>query len=418
MFHVSRGAVQRHSSATSIGGTSQAIRPLVELLESRQLLSVVVDEQAGMAIQGMTREELAAEQHLALISGDEQTSYAVPGEWIVSLKRNAAIFSPDGELVDLNIEWAGPTTPVAPELLAYLDKSGLGLEFEQYLGTKDAFLISAPVDLTYQQIEAALKGLDQFETVEPNGVVWAAAANDQVGTGERPGELRVIGDVGTGNPSNDTIVVRYASDPNFIEAIVNGIVQARVATSGVTSITVYGLGGNDNIDCSSLAIGANIYGGDGNDTVAGGSGADLIYGGNGDDSLAGNDGVDTIYGNFGADILMGGLQGDDLKGGLGKDTLTGGAGNDRLYGGAGTDSIHSGAGDDYVEGKGQSDTIYGGSGNDTISAGTGDDWIYVHDAGPLSFPDSVDGGEGIDSAQWDASDTLLGVERQLGWRLA
>lgn len=91
-------------------------------------------------------------------------------------------------------------------------------------------------------------------------------------------------------------------------------------------IVIYGLSGGDNIQLQgaghghhalSIAVGAVIFGGDGNDTIdargssandvlVGGAGDDLLYGGSGRNLLIGGGGSDTLYGGGGDDILIGG----------------------------------------------------------------------------------------------------------------
>ena len=327
--------------------------------------------------------------------GPINVDLAAPGDAILTLKNGGGTESVDG------------TSFSAPQV------AGVA-----------ALAFSVNPEATYQQVKDAILGGVDLKSSLTGKVATGGrlnAYNTLVRMGVSASTLIVIGDL-SGNPANDTILIRPYSNPAYIEVLINGVQQPlRLATS-VSSIEVYGLGGNDNIDFSGMSRAVNAYGGNGNDTITGGSGADLIYGGNDNDWLAGNDGVDTIYGNFGDDNLMGGLQGDDLKGGLGNDTLIGGDGNDLLYGGDGTDSIRAGAGNDYVEGKGKDDTIYGSTGNDTIDAGAGndlvygedgDDWIYVHDGVTLSFYDTVYGGAGYDRAQWDAWDSVLEVEEHL-----
>ncbi len=51
-----------------------------------------------------------------------------------------------------------------------------------------------------------------------------------------------------------------------------------------------------------------------------------LFGGNGNDTLTGGSGNDLLFGQAGADILFGGAGNDQLFGGDGKDILTGGPG--------------------------------------------------------------------------------------------
>ncbi|GAX41859.1 FG-GAP repeat-containing protein [Tolypothrix sp. NIES-4075] len=74
----------------------------------------------------------------------------------------------------------------------------------------------------------------------------------------------------------------------------------------------------------------------GNVTVAVGNN---LFGGNGDDLLNGTAGNDSLSGGNGKDILNGRAGNDILDGGNGKDVLTGGTGNDILTGGNGSDTF-------------------------------------------------------------------------------
>lgn len=92
-----------------------------------------------------------------------------------------------------------------------------------------------------------------------------------------------------------------------------------------------GNGGTDTGGVS-IAVGKNINGGNGKDTLTGTPGNDRLDGGNGDDTLSGLAGNDT---------LSGGNGNDSLQGGNGDDSLTGGNGNDLfiLARGEGTDTV-------------------------------------------------------------------------------
>ena len=104
---------------------------------------------------------------------------------------------------------------------------------------------------------------------------------------------------------------------------------------------------------------AQLFGGDGNDTLTGGSG---------NDDISGQDGNDSLSGRAGDDLLSGGSGNDFIAGGAGNDTLIGGAGNDFLDGDQGADVGILGAGDDvfrWDQGDG-SDRVDGGSGFDEM----------------------------------------------------
>ncbi|MEA5504838.1 tandem-95 repeat protein, partial [Halotia wernerae UHCC 0503] len=88
-----------------------------------------------------------------------------------------------------------------------------------------------------------------------------------------------------------------------------------------------------------IAVGANITGTNGKDTISGTPGDDKICGGNGNDTICGGKGNDTISGGNGKDIIYGGKGKDMLTGGNGNDTIFGGKGNDILTGGNGKDKF-------------------------------------------------------------------------------
>lgn len=121
-----------------------------------------------------------------------QLVYAKAGEWIVGLERPQPTFGPSGELIDLNIEWAGPNTPPDPELQRYLQESDVDITFGGYAGSRDIFLVRTPESVTYEQLAAALAGLPKFSHVGPNAIDLAAGAPP---SGQAGGELAAGGDV-------------------------------------------------------------------------------------------------------------------------------------------------------------------------------------------------------------------------------
>jgi Ca2+-binding RTX toxin-like protein len=144
------------------------------------------------------------------------------------------------------------------------------------------------------------------------------------------------------------------------QILVNGgavAVLGGTPTVGNTSvIQVFGQAGNDTIalnEANGALPAANLFGGDGNDTITGGSGADQLFGQNGDDILLGKGGNDFLFG------------------GAGNDTLTGGAGNDQVFGQAGNDRMiwNPGDGTDLFEGGDGIDTaeVNGGNGAETFT---------------------------------------------------
>ncbi len=130
--------------------------------------------------------------------------------------------------------------------------------------------------------------------------------------------------------------------------LVNG--GALPITGGVPTITntslvrIFGLKGNDVLlvdDSNGRMPPANLFGGEGDDTLTGSASDDVLDGGPGNDILFGRDGNDR------------------LMGGPGNDTLIGGRGTDEIFGGDGDDQIvwNPGDGSDLVEGENGVDTL-------------------------------------------------------------
>ena len=167
------------------------------------------------------------------------------------------------------------------------------------------------------------------------------------------GVLTVIGDA-----NDNTIVVSRDAAGSIL---VNGggvAIQGGTATVANTSlIQVFGQDGNDKIsldETNGALPSANLFGGNGNDTLIGGSGNDMLFGQAGNDTLLGKGGDDQLFG------------------GDGNDTLTGGAGNDQVFGEAGNDRMiwNPGDGSDLNEGGDGIDTVEvnGGNGAEIFTA--------------------------------------------------
>src|SRR5450631_4251626 len=114
------------------------------------------------------------------------------------------------------------------------------------------------------------------------------------------GVLSVFGD-----RLDNTIVASRDAAGNIIVNHGAVTVAGGQPTVGNTSvIQLFGQGGNDTIslDESNGALpGAQLFGGDGNDTLTGGSGNDLLFGGAGNDILLGKGGNDQLFGGDGND---------------------------------------------------------------------------------------------------------------------
>lgn len=139
---------------------------------------------------------------------------------------------------------------------------------------------------------------------------------------------------------------QFADQINITNAVGGLDVNINGSSVGVFNptgrIIVRGGGGDDAITVApDVSRGADLYGGNGNDSLTGGAGDDLIRGGNGNDSLLGGAGNDTIRGGNGDDIV-------DGQGGF-WDRLFGNDGDDFLRDGDGVFSANGGAGDDILD---------------------------------------------------------------------
>ncbi|MFO1243184.1 MAG: calcium-binding protein [Rickettsiales bacterium] len=142
----------------------------------------------------------------------------------------------------------------------------------------------------------------------------------------------------------------------------------------VGPLTIFGLGGGDTLNASTITADVNIYGG----TSAGDStdGGDTISIGTGNATVSGNGGNDAIT------FITNSTNQANIYGGAGNDTInsgaTAGSGKTLIYGNLGSDVINlsAGAGNTgdatIFGGNGQGDT---GDGADTITTGTGNTQI-------------------------------------------
>ena len=214
--------------------------------------------------------------------------------------------------------------------------------------------------------------------------------------------------------TNDTGVTLSVIAGGFLRLAGTTFETTDFNPTDVTSITINGNGGNDNITIGNLGTYGGtltVDGGSGTDTVnaSGSSIGVTLLGGAGNDTLTGSGSKDSLGGDSGNDNLKGGSENDTLSGGSGDDVLDGDGGNDsyaesvtgsvtitntKLIGGnIGTDvriSLES------IEFSGDSGnnlldasqytlgavTLRGNDGNDTLLGGSGDDLL--------------DGGSGID----------------------
>ena len=146
----------------------------------------------------------------------------------------------------------------------------------------------------------------------------------------------------TGDDANENISISRDAGGQLFD---NGEAIDGATASNTATIVVHGGDGNDVItlvdSTGSPLPGAELLGGDGNDTLTGGSGNDVI---------SGQDGNDTLFGHAGNDTLYGGDGNDFVDGDQGTDTAFLGAGNDvfRWDNGDGSDRVDGGSGFDEM----------------------------------------------------------------------
>lgn len=131
-----------------------------------------------------------------------------------------------------------------------------------------------------------------------------------------------------------------------------------------------------------VAVGSQLLGRNGDDTLTGARGDDTLNGGRGDDELRGGVGDDLAVGGAGADRLLGEAGADILRGGDYGDTLIGGTGGDVLHG---DDGPQAGRGDfaaDRLNGGAGNDHLWIGDGGDVATGGAGEDIFGFRFADP------------------------------------
>jgi len=279
-------------------------------------------------------------------------------------------------------------------------------------------------------------------------------------------KLNVLGDAA----ANSIIISRDAAQTIFINGGAVSITGGPATVPNTDLIEVFGLDLNDviTLDQTNGSLpAADLFGGNGNDTLTGGSNADTLNGDAGIDILLGQGGTDELFGGADGDFLTGGDANDVMNGEDGNDRMTWNPGddNDVMEGGPGSDVaevnggngaetfaiapdvtgtrvafsrvtpaiftidigtteslvLNANGGDDVITATGNlaaliSFTIDGGAGNDTIIGSNGADTIAGGDNN-----DFIDGNQGADVAflgagndvfNWDPGDGSDTVEGQ------
>ena len=256
----------------------------------------------------------------------------------------------------------------------------------------------------------------------------------------------------SGDAQDNTIAVsRDAAGTILVNSGAVTVQGGSATVANTRLIQMFGLGGDDNLsldEANGALPKANIFGGDGNDTITGGSGNDLLFGESGNDTLLGKGGDDLLFGGDGNDVLTGGAGTDQVFGQSGNDRMiwNPGEGSDLNEGGDGTDTVEvnggngsetftttangtrvrfdrtdpapfsidigtsenlvvnaNGGDDTFTAGNGLASliaiTVDGGAGNDTLTGGDGNDVLIGGDGN-----DVIDGGRGSDVALMGAGD--------------
>src|SRR5438874_428535 len=109
------------------------------------------------------------------------------------------------------------------------------------------------------------------------------------------GVLSVIGD----SLNNNIVVSRDAAGHILINGGAVSVAGGVPTVANTALIQVFGQAGNDQIslnEANGALPSADLFGGDGNDTLIGGSGNDLLFGQVGNDTLLGKGGNDELLG--------------------------------------------------------------------------------------------------------------------------
>jgi Ca2+-binding RTX toxin-like protein len=281
------------------------------------------------------------------------------------------------------------------------------------------------------------------------------------------GVLTVLGD----SQHNKITASRDAAGRILINGGAVPVAGGQPTVANTSLLQLFGQGGDDTIavdETNGAMPAADLFGGDGNDTLIGGSGNDELFGQSGNDTLIGGAGDDLLFGGDGNDTLTGGSGNDQVFGQAGNDRMiwNPGDGTDLFEGGDGVDTaevnggngaetftitangsrvrfdrvspapfsidigttenlvLNANGGDDVITaGNGLASlihlTIDGGAGNDTITGGDGNDTLLGGDGNDTLIggrgSDTLIGGDGDDTFIWNPGDGSDVVEGQTGF---
>ena len=171
-----------------------------------------------------------------------------------------------------------------------------------------------------------LGGADSFVVNDLAGTDLVRVTTHLAGTlGGTAGDAQP--DVVTVNGTNaiDSVTVTGTGTSATVTGL-SAIVTITVAEAALDRLVVNTLGGNDQVEASTLpagVIGLTLDGGTGGDTLTGSGGVDVLLGGDGDDFIDGRQGTDTVFLGAGDDTFQWdpGDSNDIVEGQDGSDTL-------------------------------------------------------------------------------------------------
>lgn len=266
---------------------------------------------------------------------------------------------------------------------------GTGTDTASYAGSKGVILdLSDP-----SQSRGDAKG-DSFESIE---IFKGSETSDDIRGSEKA-------DVLHGNGGSDKIRGHDGDDMITIE-------------SGQAS----GDDGNDTLIVEGGAgKTADLYGGDGADTLQGGAANTVLEGGKGADMIDGGTGTNTLsYAGSDEAVTVNLAKGTATGGDATGDSYTnvqnvrGSAHDDELHGDSGANRLEGGAGNDVLVGGAGNDDLVGGTGADTVDYSRSEDGVRV-DLSAQGKSASGRGFQGPDAGGDAAGDILSGIENVRG----